>query len=207
MIAAEELAIELDQRLEPDWQRRREFLALSPEGRVPVLINQAHAVLSGAVPILEYWLEDHDARADLFGATAETRAESRRLLQWFLVKFEEEVARLLVEEKILKRLVKGSTPDTPVLRAGQHNLRIHLRYLDYLAERRHYLAGDRFGLADIAAAAALSLTDYLGDVPWSDHPGAKDWYMRVKSRRSVRHLLSQRLPGLAPPAHYARPDF
>jgi glutathione S-transferase len=49
--------------------------------------------------------------------------------------------------------------------------------------------------------------DYLGDVPWDRHPGAKLWYSRIKSRPSFRPLLADRLPGLKPPEHYDDLDF
>ena len=71
----------------------------------------------------------------------------------------------------------------------------------------NWLAGDDFSLADIAAAAHISCVDYLGDVPWSDYPGAHDWYARVKSRPSFRPLLADHIPGLPPPKHYADLDF
>jgi glutathione S-transferase len=44
-------------------------------------------------------------------------------------------------------------------------------------------------------------------VPWGDHILAKDWYMRVKSRPSVRPLLADRIAGLSPIKHYADLDF
>ena len=70
-----------------------------------------------------------------------------------------------------------------------------------------WLAGDALSLADIAAAAHLSAIDYLGDVPWSDHEVAKEWYARIKSRPSFRPLLTDHIPGLAPPKHYTDLDF
>ena len=77
----------------------------------------------------------------------------------------------------------------------------------WLTERRNWLAGDDFSLADIAAASHISCLDYLGDIPWADHPGAHDWYARVKSRPSFRPLLADHIPGLPPPKHYADLDF
>lgn len=206
LIGAEEIDVPVDHRLEPEWERRPEFVALSPEARLPVLVIAGGHILSGAVPILEYWSEQSD-RFDLMGHTPLARAEVRRLMQWFLVRFDEEVARPLGEEKVLKRLVHKSMPDTKILRAVQHNLRIHVQYVEYLSQRRHYLAGDALSWADVAAAAAMSLADYMGDIPWADHLAAKDWYMRMKSRRSVRHCLAQRISGVTPPKHYALPDF
>ena len=76
-----------------------------------------------------------------------------------------------------------------------------------ITERRRWLGGDHYGLADITAAAHLSCLDYLGDVPWAAHPLAKDWYARVKSRPAFRPLLADRLPGMAPAAHYDNLDF
>ena len=59
----------------------------------------------------------------------------------------------------------------------------------------------------VKLAAQLSVLDYLGDVPWDRHPGAKLWYSRIKSRPSFRPLLADRLPGLKPPEHYDDLDF
>jgi glutathione S-transferase len=47
----------------------------------------------------------------------------------------------------------------------------------------------------------------VGDVPWDSHPGAKDWYARVKSRPSFRAILADHLPGVPPPRHYVDLDF
>ncbi|MDP4725424.1 MAG: glutathione S-transferase family protein, partial [Alphaproteobacteria bacterium] len=62
-------------------------------------------------------------------------------------------------------------------------------------------------LADLAAAAHLSVVDYLGDVPWDKHENAKSWYARIKSRPSFRALLHDRLPGITPSATYGDLDF
>jgi glutathione S-transferase len=83
----------------------------------------------------------------------------------------------------------------------------HLQYVGRLAEARRWLAGEEVSLADIAAAAHLSCLDYLGDVAWRNHPEAKEWYVRLKSRPSFRPLLADLVPGLPPPRHYADLDF
>jgi glutathione S-transferase len=49
--------------------------------------------------------------------------------------------------------------------------------------------------------------DYIGDVPWDQHPRAREWYARLKSRPSFRPLLGDHVPGAPPPAHYANLDF
>jgi len=135
------------------------------------------------------------------------RAEVRRIVSWFDGKMAREVTDGLVNERIMKRFLGFGVPDTAVLRASKANLGYHLEYVSYLAERRRWLAGDEFSLADIAAAAHLSAIDYLGEIPWDEHHQARDWYARVKSRPSFRPILSDLIPGAPPPKHYADLDF
>ena len=131
----------------------------------------------------------------------------RRLVGWFDRKFNAEVTENLVTEKMMKRFLGLGEPDSAAVRAGHVNIHYHLDYIAYLLERRDWLAGNRMTLADIAAAAHLSAVDYVGDVPWTDHAAAKDWYARIKSRPSFRGLLADSIPGAPPPKHYADPDF
>ena len=106
-----------------------------------------------------------------------------------------------------KRLFGLGAPDLANLRAGRDGLRSHMRTLETLLERRDWLAGDTLSLGDLAAAAHLSVIDYLGEVPWPDFALTKTWYGRLKSRPSFRPLLADRLPGLPPAAHYDDLDF
>ena len=162
--------------------------------------------MSESMVIVEYLDECHP-EPPLIGRTPGMRAETRRLVNWFDLKFNTEVTVNLVDEKIMKRFLGLGEPDSNAIRAGSANIHYHLDYIGYLTEQRRWLAGDELTLADIAAAAHLSCVDYLGDVPWSDHPNAKDWYARIKSRPSFRPLLGDHIPGAPPPPHYADLDF
>jgi glutathione S-transferase len=143
----------------------------------------------------------------LIGKDALQRAETRRLISWFDQKFNTEVTENLVGEKMMKRFSKAGQPHGPSIRAGHANIHYHLDYIGFLTERRKWLAGNHFSLADICAAAHLSAIDYIGDVPWDEHRAAKDWYARVKSRPSFRPLLEDSIPGFTPPSHYQNLDF
>ena len=107
----------------------------------------------------------------------------------------------------MKRLAGRGNPDAAALRMGYVGLRHHLRYLGWLAETRKWLAGGTISLADFTAAAHLSALDFIGDVDWSLSQPAHDWYAQVKSRPSFRGLLTDRMPGMTPPEHYADLDF
>ena len=128
-------------------------------------------------------------------------------MEWFDVKFDREVTENLVGEKVIKRVSQHGEPSSMFIRAGLANIHYHLEYIAFLAERRSWLAGDVFSHADIAAGVQLSAVDYIGLVPWNDHPEAKDWYARIKSRPSFRSLLADLVPGIPPPPHYADLDF
>ncbi len=201
-----EKRMEAHLRAEPIWDRREDFLAINPAGEVPVLVEDDGTTIAGAGPIAEYLEETCPEPALLQGDAAE-RAEIRRLVAWFDRKFDREVTDLLVGEKVLKRFLGIGEPSSEAIRAGHANIVIHLDYIGWLAERRTWLAGDRFSLADVAAATHLSCVDYLGDVPWDRNAEAKDWYARVKSRPSFRPLLADHVSGLRPAKHYADLDF
>ncbi len=197
------------------WERREEFLLLNPAGTLPVLVEQDGPAVSGAWAVSEYLDETrgfglNDRR--LLPANADERAEVRRLTEWFVIKFDDDVTRYLVEEKVVKRERakaggNGGAPDSSLLRAARANIRTHLHYVEHLIEAKNWLAGDRMSYADLAAAAALSVADYLGEVPWQEAGEAKVWYMRLKSRPAFRALLAEQVRGLRPPAHYPDLDF
>ena len=191
--------------VESYWQRRPEFLAINPAGQVPVMIEANDQPVVGSQASVEYW-EELESTPSLLGQTLGERAETRRLISWFDEKFNSEVTKNLLGERIIKRFSGMGEPDSTAIRAGRENILYHLHYIAYLAERRNWLAGDHFSVADCAAAAHLSVLDYIGDVPWDRQLAAKDWYVRVKSRPSFRTLLKDRLSGLPPVAHYVELD-
>ncbi len=199
---------------ERPWERRAEYLTLNPAGTTPLLVEENGFPVPGAAVIAEYLDETRGlslGNRRLLPEGIADRVEVRRLLDWFLAKFHEEVTGYLVTEKIYKRYMGadlgGGPPDMGAIRAGRTNIRYHLKYIGYLIGQRNWLAGDQLTYADLAAAAHLSCVDYLGDVPWDEDDTAKHWYARVKSRPAFRALLADRIPGMPPPDHYVDLDF
>jgi glutathione S-transferase len=212
-IALAELGQKVDLVEETPWAWSEDLLDINPSGELPVLVPPEDTPVAGAYAISEYLNELGFAQTSdaggLFPGSAFERAEIRRLVDWFLNKFEREVARDLIETKITSLLAPahGVQPNAETLRAVRHNLRYHLRYIDHLAHTRDWLAGPRLSFADMAAAGQLSVVDYLGDIDWEQHPSAKNWYMRLKSRPAFRSLLTDRLSGLPPHPSYTDLDF
>ena len=191
------------------WERPDRLAALNPSGLPPVLVEVRgvnQTVVCESRAILEH-LEERYPDYPLLPDDPQGRAEARRLLGWFDRKFTDEVNGFLLHEKMEKRLLGLGAPELSALRRGRDALRQHLAMLEALMAARDWLAGGGFGLGDIAAAAHLSVIDYMGEVPWEDYPAAKLWYAKAKSRPSFRPLLADRFPGLPPAAHYDDLDF
>ncbi len=204
LLAEKKLPFEL--AMVKPWEPNPSFLPLNPEGLPPVLTDDDGKHIANSYPIAEY-LEEVYFEPSFLGKLSSPRAEVRRLMAWFDEKFNGEVSHNLVYEKVLRRKMGQGGPDSAAIRIGNANIHDHLEYMSWLCDRRKWLAGDDFSLADITAAAHLSCIDYLGDVPWDKHPVTKLWYTRVKSRPSFRAILSDVVPGLTPSSHYTNLDF
>ena len=213
-LALGEYRLEVELVEERPWERRPQFLALTPEGITPVLLEDDNPPVPGADGVAEYLEEAHGPQMGerrLMPLDVTSRIEARRLMHWFNHKFFAEVSQCLVGEKIFKRLLTasqgGGAPNMEAVRAARANVRYHLQYIGRLMGARNWLAGDRLTHADLAAAAHLSCVDYLGDAAWSENDNARHWYAKVKSRPSFRPLLNERVAGLAPSVTYADLDF
>ncbi len=196
------------------WERRKEFLIINPAGSLPVYMDDSLRALCGASVISEFLDETsgilkRDRR--LLAEDPFQRAEIRRLVEWFLVTMEQDVTKQLIRERVYKLTMLtdqgGGAPDSKVLRTARSNIRQHIKYLGWLAGSRPWLAGDRLSYADLAAGAAISVLDYLGEIDWSEARQVKEWYQRVKSRPSFRPLLLERVRAVTPASHYADLDF
>ena len=191
---------------EPVWEQREEFFKLNPAGEVPVLVDENGLTISGSYAIVEY-LEEGYENSNFLGSTLAERAEIRRLTTWFDMKFYQEVSQIILFERVFRRLVGGGQPDSDMIREARRNIHYHLDYIAYLKRNRTWLGGEFMSVADFAAAAHISVLDYLGDIDWADVPEVREWYALIKSRPSFRPLLADRVRGFRPPSHYDNPDF
>ena len=211
-LALNELGVAHELVEERPWLREERLLALNPSGEVPVLVAPDGTAVAGIYAVAEY-IEEQWATPEtsLLGSTAAQRAEVRRLLSHFDGRFFMEVSGPVLMEKGVKRLLPremgGGAPDTAALRTALSKLDTHLALIGQLAEERGLLAGAALTLADLAAAAHLSVLEYLDALRFNGQEAAKIWYQRIKSRPSFRPLLADRVRGLTPPAIYAALDF
>lgn len=201
-----EKGIAYDLCRENPWEGRDEFYAMNPAGRTPVLRHPDRDItLSDSRAICEYF-EETVEKNPLINGTAAQRAEIRRLVALFDENFFGDVNGPMLNERMKKRLILRQSPDSRVLRDAMRLAHEHLYYIDYLIDHRPWLAGATISLADLTAAAQISVADYLGGIDWSSHEQARSWYLVLKSRPSFRPLLSERMDVIKPPSHYAEVD-
>lgn len=191
---------------EDPWAASDMFFNLNPAGRTPVLLNEAKGItIADSRAIGEYFEETVD-RSPMINGTATQRSEIRRLTALFDENFYTDVTAPLLSERMKKRIVLRQPPDSSALRVAMKLAHGHLDYMDWLIDNRPWLAGSTMSMADLAAAAQISVADYLGGIDWTGHEQSRGWYSVFKSRPSFRPLLSERMDVIKPPAHYALVD-
>jgi glutathione S-transferase len=208
-LALGEKRLAFEEQVERYWERPDGLSELNPSGLPPVLIEGvgAHRIVACEPRAILEYLEEAHAGFPLMSRELGERAEARRLQDWFDRKFHNEVNAYLLYEKMEKRLLGLGAPDLQGIRRGRDALRGHMEYMDGLLHAREWLAGRKMSLADMAAAAHLSVIDYVGEAPWDQFKNVRTWYMKIKSRPCFRPLLSDRMPGLPPAPHYHDLDF
>ena len=200
-----EKRIEVELVEERWWETGSEIARRNPAGKIPVLRMDGR-LMAESQAICEY-LDELVPTPPLMPATPLERYEVRRLCAWFDDKFNEEVTRPIMSERIWKKVMKAGYPDSKLVKAGLRAVKDHIDYLTSLLEHRKWLAGNSLTLADFTAAAHLSCLDYISDVDWDRSATLKDWYATVKSRPAFRSVLADQVAGIAPAPHYAQLDF
>jgi glutathione S-transferase len=190
------------------WAPTDEFLDLNPAGQTPVMVDSSRPgkPLIDSMAICEYFEETVD-KAAMINGTAMNRAEIRRVTAYFDTIFYRYVTAPLLHERLEKRLSNAGSPNSTILREAMKAANDQLDYVAFLLDHNNWLGGATMSLADLAAAAHISVVDYLGGIDWRGHEQAARWYRGFKSRPSFSPLLSERMEMIPPSPHYGDVDF
>ncbi len=193
---------------ETPWNPSEDLLEYNHFGTIPVFVDINGVSVYGFSAIREY-LEEVYSEINLIGTDFQQRAEARKISDWFSSVFYKDVYYPIVQEKILKRFSKNidKTPNPASVRIASSKLSTHMEYISWLIDRRNWLAGKDFSIADITAVSFISVLDYLGAITWNKYDIAKSWYARIKSRPSFRNILNDNLPQIPPIKDYVDLDF
>ncbi|MBX4976136.1 glutathione S-transferase family protein [Rhizobium lentis] len=154
-------------------QRSAEFLALNPNGKVPVLQDdagtlwEANAImcrLSDAVAA-DFWPHDH------------RQIDVLRWLSWDASHFTLHGATLWFE--ILIKPLFGGKPDNAVIEDAKTSFRHHGRVLDDHLAANSVAVGKTLTVADFALAAALPYAA-AAEIPLAEFRHIQKWYGRLE---------------------------
>ena len=203
-------------------QYKPEYLKLNPNGLVPTLVNGNDIVIESAI-INEYIDDAFDGtplRPEKPGDRAVMRLWSKHVddIQpaTFIFTFGIAFRHTLLQrtrEKLDDYYAKINNPDRlalykDLITNGINSQRFKpsvlafdklLINMEKTLEKRTWLAGETFTLADIALIPYLTRLEHLNlSQWWQDKPGLSNWFDRCKARESYRTAVSDWfvLPGI-----------
>lgn len=180
-------------------RRRPAIFQAGHTGTTPAMFEtETGVMLEDSNAICEY-LEEIVPQPSVLPANALGRAEVRRLVAWWDDHFYAEVTWPLLRSRLIK--IERTTHN------DQLRTDAYLAAIDGHLADHAWLAGPALSLADFAAAAQLSVVDYLGGIDWSGHVRLKAWYAALKARPSFQPLLSDREEGVEPSRSYQEHTF
>jgi glutathione S-transferase len=177
MVTAAQLGIPLDLltvNLMAGEAKRPEFLALNPNGRVPVLVD-GDFVLWESTAIMQYLASL--SPSPLFPEDARARADIARWQCWDLAHWEPSCATMIFEN-MLKPLVGAGAPNEAALETAAANFHRDAKVLEARLGAQDWLVGDGLTLADLSVGAALRYA-VQARMPWDAYGAIKDWYGRL----------------------------
>lgn len=167
-------------------QHRPEFLAHSPNGRIPAIVDRDPADGGEPVSVFEtgailIYLAEKTGRflpPDLRGRT--------EALQWLVW----QVAGLgpMLGQHGHFALYAPEKMEYPIRRYRGEALRLY-GVMDRRLEGREYLAADAYTIADMACFPWIQTWKAQG-VPLGDFPNVKAWYERLKERPALRRGMA-----------------
>jgi glutathione S-transferase len=162
--------------------RTPEFLAINPNGRIPVVDDDGVLVWESMACVL--YLAERFKAPGLPLLAAQDHAEQAEILRWsFWVVTECEKDALAF---LMHRILMPADRRKPQLADdAERHLLVPLRVLDQHLQTRPYLAGERFTAADICVASVLAWVQGAAAL-MAQCPRVDDWLQRCLSRPAYR---------------------
>jgi glutathione S-transferase len=153
-----------------------EFLAKSPLGKVPVLVD-GDLVLSESNAILEYVSEAY-GECRLWSREPRRRADISRWLFWEASQWQPAIVPLLTSFVARELSLAGSRAEVSV-DWGEPAFVRQAAFLDAHLAGRPFLAGDELTLADFSVAAMMMYVRHA-EFPVEAYPHIVAWYERIE---------------------------
>ena len=186
--ALEELGIPYEKvkiDLSAGEQKKPEYLALNPNGKVPMLVVDGTPVFESLAILL--WLgETHGVDKGLFpkAGTAE-RAEALKWMCWTSVSVHDALSRFLRNQS---ERFPAEERNPKAAESARKELEGQLAILDQHLAGKEYVVGSRFSLVDGSMAAFMPFLARLG-IDLGPFPRIQAWVARCTARPALARAM------------------
>lgn len=159
-------------------QRRPDYLALNPNGKVPTLTVDGAPMFEALA--IEMWLgQTYGVTSGLWPAEGTPEnLQARAWSAWAYVTYGAQLVRLQASTDL-------GTPDDAHGTAARQHLDALLALLDDRLGRHPWMLGDAYTLVDLIVASVIGYSAYIG-APVASHPTTLAWLQKVQARPSMQ---------------------
>jgi glutathione S-transferase len=172
--------------------RTPDFLAMNPNGKVPVLVD-GDLVLWESTAIMVHLAVK--AGSDLWPSDAPGQVEVLRWLCWDLTHFSRHGATLYFEN-VIKRYIGRGEPAPSAVEEATGFFRNFAAVLDAHLATRDFVAGGKLSVADFSVGVLLPWAKEIG-LPIGDFPNIVRWQDRMMALPGWREPFPAPLPAVA----------
>lgn len=166
-------------------QKKPEYLALNPNGKVPLIVAEGQVIFE-SLAILLYLGERFGVEKGLFPPPNQDRAEAFKWMAWGAVTLGDGLTRFL--RNTLERF-PAEERNAKAAEAAKNDIHAALAILDKQLEGKQFLLGDNFSLADISIATNMPFMARLGIVDASAYGNVNAWVGRCMSRPALARAM------------------
>ena len=172
--------------------RTPDFLAVNPNGKVPVLVD-GDLVLWESTAIMVHLAVK--AGSDLWPSNAAAQVEVLRWLCWDLSHFSRHAATLYFEN-VIKRYIGRGEADPSAVEEATGFFRNFASVLDAQLATRDFVAGAKLSVADFSVGVLLP---WAADIhlPLEDFPNIVRWHERMLALPGWREPFPAPMPAAA----------
>lgn len=188
-----ELGIEIEFQLvdlAAGEQKRAQYLALSPAGRTPTLVD-GDFVLTESNAIMQY-LAEKTGDTPLWPRDAKWRALVNSWMCWQLDHWNR-ACNVLIFENLIKKIMRIGEPDSAEVKRGEALFATYATELDARLAKNEFIAGAQLTIADLSIAAPLEFTQ-PARMPVEPYANIRRWYTAIAARKSWRRTAPPPLP-------------
>jgi glutathione S-transferase len=164
-----------------DGAKSPEFLAINPNGRLPVIVD-GDFVLFESLAITLYLAKKH-SNGELYPATLEGEARAWQWSLWAVTEVDRGVNIWSLHAVRLPPQERNAALREEALKVIASPFKV----LDAAVAKQPYLLGNDFTVADLNVAAVISRA---ADMDLSAWPHLKDWLTRCLDRPAAREALA-----------------